>query len=402
MSIENFDVAILGGGLAGLSAAVCLCTESSLSVALIEMQGIGANKTIRALYSEAINEFGLQKAVVQEYTKFVYHSPLGAMASFDYGKAALCGVDYYLACKILWELADKNGLETRFARATGLSPLPPELNSPIQIHLSSGDRIQAQILVDASGPSQWTARQLNINRSKLYSVCYGEHLSGCEIKDNSTFRFLAGNNKYGNGGGWFYPIQEHDVSFGYSIVVSEKDARTQLVPGYWCAKREFLPYADWVKGSKRKRIEGGVIPVGRIAKFTNDRILIIGDAGGQANSWSVEGCRPALQNGQFAARVIKNTFDVNRFDQNKLAIFEREWIKRNGERFWRTASCSDVTWHRSAEENDRLITLYQQLDAQSQLAQLRDNSASFFEQIYARGGYTRRQLMKWLGVSGRK
>ncbi|NIV13300.1 MAG: hypothetical protein GWN62_19055 [Aliifodinibius sp.] len=300
-------------------------------------------------------------------------------------------------CQILYNRAVDNGLRCLTATAKRLSPNPISFDHTISIQLSDGKKIDTQVLIDASGFSQWAARQLGIRQSRHYSICYGELLTNCTIEATSYFRFLAPNQHYGNGGGWFYPTGNDSVSFGYSIVTRNlQEKQNNLVKGYADAKQSFHPYANWLQESQRQRIEAGIIPVGRIDQFVDHRLVIIGDAGGQAYPWSVEGCRPALYNGRSCARAILAAFESNQFDRSKLAVFEKEWQKENRERFWRTASVADIIWSQSDEQWDKMIKKTQRLSPQRQLYTLRDNRASWLAKIYAVGGYVRRRFVNWL------
>jgi flavin-dependent dehydrogenase len=395
--MEKVDVVIVGGGIAGLSVAVAICSESNLAVMLVEKRGVGSNHVTPTVFSEAINEFGLADSVLRNYTAYVFHSPLGAIARFDYQHAALASLDYEKACTILFEQAVSDGLELLAAKAVNWSPAVPDPTRPLVIHLDNGKSIQTEVLIDATGHVQWAAKHLKIGLSRYYSHCFGELLKNCSVEEGSSFRLLTNNSRYGNGGGWFYPTGENSVSMGYSVIVPESQTdRTQLRAGYWAAKQEFQPYADWVKEGVRQRIESGIIPIGRIGRFVADRILIVGDAAGQAHPWVVEGCRPNLYNGRLCAQVVLHAFKKKRFDRSMLASYERKWSGSNRERFWRTASVAELNLARSDQNWDWVVAATQRLSPEQQLRELRDNPASVFQQAYAVAGYVRRQFAKWV------
>jgi hypothetical protein len=57
---------------------------------------------------------------------------------------------------------------------------------------------------------------------------------------------------------------------------------------------------------------------------------------------------------------------------------------------------AEVTWNRSDQEGEKVINRSQSLTPRQHLVLLRDNPASFFEKIYARGGYARREIVKFI------
>ncbi len=395
--MQRADVVIVCGGVAGLAAAVKLCSESNLDIILVEKKKIGANKTTPLVFSEIISEFGLEDSVHQYYMKYAMHSPLGAIATFDYQRNALASLNYQKVCTTLHERSSSNGLELRNARAVNWSPSAPETSKPLIVNLDNGDSIQTQVLIDASGTAQWAAKQLPVKLSPYYSVCYGEFLSGCSFDDASTVRFFAPNSRYGSGGGWFYPIAEEFVSMGYATLKQKcVQAGKDLIEGYFASKQEFQPYAEWVKKGVVERTEAGVIPVGNIGRFVDNRIVITGDAAGQSIPWSMMGIGTGLANGRMCAEVILSAFAKKRFDRSFLSKYERKWAKLNREPFWRSLSLIEPTWIALNDKDwDDSIKMYQNLSAEDQLRSWKHNYATLFHKVYAVAGYYRRRLAKW-------
>ena len=383
--MEKADVVIVGGGISGLAAALSLCCESKLDVVLVEQKSIGANRSTPVVFPEMIHEFGLEDSIHQYYNEYAFHSPLGATGRFDYQRNALASINYQKACTTLYDKAADDGLELRKAKAVNWLPAIPVPAQPLLIHLDNGDSIKTQVLIEASGHVQWAAKELKIRLSPYYSVCYGEFLTGCSFVDNSTFYFLAPNSRYGTGGGWFYPVGEESASMGYAILVRKPpQSNKNLLAGYLAAKQEFQPFADWVEEAVTQRIEGGVIPVGRIGRFVDNRILIVGDAAGQAPPWCMMGFNSGLNNGRLCAQVLLRAFAQKSFDRSMLSIYEHQWAKSNGESFWRAASVIEPTWIEQTDEGwDQFIATCQNLSPEEQLKNLCDYPASPFQRAYA-------------------
>ncbi|MBI4845902.1 MAG: NAD(P)/FAD-dependent oxidoreductase [Candidatus Omnitrophica bacterium] len=394
--MRKTEVAIIGGGMAGLSAAAALCENSKLNVTLIEKDNVGVNETVRAVFTEIIEEFGLGKSILSNYSRYVFHSALGEQAYFDYKKNVMVAIDYKKACNELLERALSKGLILIKQKAVNFSSVSPE--SLLLINLKDGDSVITELLIDASGYTQWAAHYLHIPVSRYYSVSYGELLKKCQIEDVKAFRLLAPNSSYGNGGGWAYPLDVATISFGYSIITEKLETyEAGLKKGYFEAKSKFEPYAAWINNAEKIREEAGIIPVGRIGRFVDERVLIIGDAAGQANPWSIEGCRPALLNGRLAAQITMKAFDKKKFNSSFLMQFEREWNQYNRERFWRTNSSSAITWFKTSDMQwDKIVASQKHLDPEVQFEYLKENKVPFLVTAYAIAGFIRRALVKKL------
>ena len=391
------DVLIVGGGCAGLITADYLCKNSRLKVFLADNKEPGWNNTVRAAEINILLQLGLEKSILRKFNKFIIRSPLGAEASFDYKKDFFASIDYQRLCKELQKRALQNGLIWKTAKVMSFEPNPPRPESPLVVKLEDNSLIQTHILVDASGFQQWAARQLNIQRSSLLSVCYGELLENCNFEEDEYFHLLAQNSRFGKGGGWFYPTVNNAASFGYSIIVPNTQLRKfHPYSGFTKAKKEFKPYSNWVKESNKSHTEGGVIPVGRIGRFYDHHILIVGDSAGQAFPWTVEGVRPALLNGLDCAQIICEAFENGNFSGDFLKSYEMGWKKKYHERFWRSASLADFIWAGEDRDIDLNIKKLNLLSPQKQYDLTFENKVNWFQKAYAFGGYWRRRFVKWL------
>jgi 2-polyprenyl-6-methoxyphenol hydroxylase-like FAD-dependent oxidoreductase len=187
---SELDVLIVGGGAAGLSVAIELCT-AGLHVDLIEQREVGWNHALRTVAIDTLHQFGLDDCLLQEYRGLLWDGPLGSKVQFDYGNTAYAAVDYTHLCRILLDHALLNGLVLHRTRALNWTPQLLVPNEPLEIYMSDGNRLSAKLLVDASGPAQWAARRSGIARSAYFSVCYGELLKGINCENPGKFHFLA-------------------------------------------------------------------------------------------------------------------------------------------------------------------------------------------------------------------
>jgi flavin-dependent dehydrogenase len=391
--MKDVDVVILGGGIAGLGVACQLCAQSKLKVVLIEQQSIGSNKTTPVVFPDHIEAFNITDSIDTHYSRHVLQSFLGSSATFDYKHSALVSINYEKACQRLLGQAERNGLEVIYARALDFKRSTIE-QKKVEIVLDNNSSIIAQLFVDASGYRQWGAEKIGIPHSPYYSICIGEVFADCTHDRDDTFWFLAPSKKFGSGGGWYYPLQNRRASMGYAQLVSSPTFdKTVLYDQYNAAKNEFKPFSDWIKNARSERIEYGVIPVGNIKRFSDDQLLIIGDAAGQAIPWSMMGFDSSLKNACVCSDIVLEAFAKKRFDKFFLRCYDKKWKKIYGESFWRTISIIEPTWiNRTEAEWDLFLRRINDVPASMQLNGWRYNPTTFAQKIYAYVGFYRRKI----------
>lgn len=399
-TMENADIVIVGGGIAGLGTAYQLSIRTDLSIVLIEQDAVGDNKTTPVTFPDHLETYHIKESVNTYYSQHVLQSYLGGAARYDYKHKALASIDYSKACNILLKTSQKNGLKRIKAKAQNFYFSKNNKKNVLVLNLNTKESISTQILVDATGYRQWGAGQLGLDRSPYYSVCIGETLSNCSHKQEDAFWFLAPSKHFGNGGGWYYPLKDGRASMGYAQLLSKPVFnKSQLREGFNAAKREFNPFAYWVRDAQPERLEYGIIPVGNLKRFVDDRFLIIGDAAGQAIPWTMMGFDAALKNGILCSDVILDAFKKGRFDKKILGQYEKLWKKNYQEPFWRTMSHIEPVWlSRTDEDWDSFFQSLGTVPAEQQLKNWRYDHVAYYQKIYAVLGYYRRRL--WRKIFG--
>lgn len=353
----KYDITIIGGGLAGLSTALYICSKVDAAVVIIDKGRIGdPTKTSPFTFPETVEKYGVKDAVLQTYTKYTYRSPVGTSATWEYSEPVFLTLDYQEVCKNLLTRARKRGnLEV----LQNIKVVDFEVNREafgiknLTLKLSANEDIETDILVDASGKSFFVAHKFGLSLPSFYSHAYGEILDNCKIEDPNEMHILAGK-KYGTGGGWFYPLNGKKARFGIAEVTDSLDyPETTVRKNFLEAYKNFWPYSEMVKNSKTVRSEFGSIPIGAIEKFCSDRILIVGDAAGHATPWFCEGVRPALESGQICGKVIARAYEQQDYSQKTLEKYQEEWDRRNRRRYTVSFQKTIHKWFRTQEEWDK-------------------------------------------------
>jgi len=372
--LEKFDIIIIGGGIAGLSTALHLCRETDATLLLLEKSFIGdPTKTSPFTFPDIVERFGLSDAVLQKYTRFVYRSPTGVAACFEYENPTFVTLDYQKMCNIIFNQIRKEG-NVEVMEKTKVLDLEIQNDflstATLRLTLSNSTDASCNVLCDASGCNFFTLRKLGIKIPSLYSHPYGELLAGCKIEDPNEMCIFAGN-KYGNGGGWLYPIDRNMARFGFATVTCSPIYPRDIVErNFENAKRDFYPCNEMLAGAEKTRSEFGTIPIEPLKKFVYGQILMVGDAAGQATPWYGEGIRPALESGEMCGKTIAEACQKGKFRRKTLKRYQHLWDdeKRKAYSLARAES-----YFRNQEQWDNSVRLQASLTREEMLGIIRYN-----------------------------
>lgn len=355
----KYDIGIVGAGVAGLSTALHACSKIDGTIIIFEKGKIGdPRKTSPFTFPDVVERYDLEDSVLQRYSRFTYRSPTGISASFEYDEPVFVTLDYEKACRIILDRIKKDGnvsvLENVEVRSFEFNKGFLRKKNLI-LSLSDSQNIAVDVLVDASGKSFFAARKMGLKLPPLYSHPYGELLVGCEVADPSEMCIFAGK-KYGNGGGWFYPIDEKTARFGFATVTRTPDFPMALVKqNFVNAREEFYPYNHLLKNARTVRSEKGTIPLGPLRKFVYPSIMIVGDVGGQATPWYCEGIRPALESGELCAETLCEAYQKKNYSTKILKKYQEKWDARNRNIYSKSTKIGFWSWFRTQEEWDSAV-----------------------------------------------
>jgi len=397
------DVIIIGGGLAGVSAARTLIKGSDVSVALVEERGIGSNNPSPMTFADVLDQFGLTEHSIARYQHFLFHSPLGAQSRHSFDGHPLVLLDYQKACQTLLQQAQQSEhLSLVQGRARTLRR--DEHGRWVLEVLPAGEskdtrRIYAPLLIDASGASLFATRQLGLPEARLFSHCYGEVRATSHMLDDESALLLAPCERFGNGGGWFYPLGKHRASFGYATLSSDANYPGSLVrERFRHAFQEFEPYASWLADMPVDHIEQGIIPLYPPRRLAHDGLLLIGDAARSATIWTCMGVEQALVTGHLAGEAAIQACRQGVFARRVLVAYEREWNRLYRRMYQQSAWLAPIVWRQGEASWNQQTALLQRLTPEQMLARLRVNWPQLswpqiaFTRCYDLAGRMRRRL----------
>lgn len=398
------DIAIIGGGLAGLSSVLTITEHSKARVILID-GAIGSNRSIPLTFFDTIQKYGLEDSILGRYHGFAMRTRSGNQALRIFDETLFVSLDYSAASNQLYTRLQEYPTFTHLsAWAVKLDRNPAGWS----VCLRNKSKVTCNLLIDASGRAHFTARQLGHPTPPMYSHSYGRLFRNCSAPagEERVALFLTGNPRHGNGGGWFYPLGGQRASFGFArLTNSSQFPEKECQQGFEYALQDFSPYAEILQDAIPEDVHIGSIPIGPVKRLVYDGLMLVGDAAGQATPWACMGAEPALLNGQLCGRVAVSAFREQDFSQSRLLDYERMWKTRNGRGYRQSVMLADLEWQRGEAAWNYTVNKLDQMSGPEMLHSLRHNTPHislpliWWLLVYDRLGLIRRSLRDRLNRS---
>jgi ubiquinone biosynthesis UbiH/UbiF/VisC/COQ6 family hydroxylase len=326
----DFDVVIVGGGLAGLALAVAL-KKSRLSIAVVEgrvpVRPPGWDARIYAIspanvrFLDEVGIWGHLDAarVTPVGTMEVYGDAGGRMdfSAYDAGVAELAWiVEASLIHGELWETARRQGNVTLFCPAT---PTTLAVDSEAAaLMLADGRRLSSRLVVAADGADSWTRATAGIDVS---FKPYGQHGVVANFRTEKPHREVACQWFRADGVLAYLPLPGKLMSIVWSTPAAHAAELLALPPEVFC---------DRVADAGARRLGALSLetpPVSfplrlmRAPKMVAPRLALIGDAAHAIHPLSGHGINLGFQD----ARVLAETLATRpeHIDCGDLA-----WLRR--------------------------------------------------------------------------
>jgi geranylgeranyl reductase family protein len=210
-------------------------------------------------------------------------------------------------------------------------------NDKATILLKDGGSIEAEIIVGADGVWSVIAQKTGLReKSCKMRICFFQEFEVDEAIMDEYFTksrnsYIHSRFQHTTGYGWVFPKKKH-LNIGLGNLWSRNfDIDNKNV------KKHYYNYISYLKNNKLipknlkpVKIKGGALPFYPLKKTYDNRIILVGDAGGFINPISGEGIYYAMTSGKIAAKVINEAFEKKETNAKFLSKFQKCWKKEFG------------------------------------------------------------------------
>ena len=324
----DYDIAVVGGGPAGLSAA-CTAAKFKAKVILFEKdESIAHNiRTSGVTWIEEIEKLGISKEHYNPIKNYSFISPSNEVIIRG-NTAKSCVLNVRSVYQHLAFLAAEAGSEIMVrSNVINIALNSENRISGLKASTPKGDMvIGSRLVIDASGFNSSIARRLGlVSEWKRYGIG-AEYECYCENVDRETWILMVGRKYSDAGYAWVFPLSENRVRIG--VGVGRPESNTDPLQKLNSIIDKKLKPLDKMGTIQPIELHYGFIPnEGLRTSTVSDGLMLVGDSAGQANPLVLEGIRYAIEFGMLAGEIGAKSLARNS-NKESLLEYERIWKSR--------------------------------------------------------------------------
>ena len=323
---EKFDIVVVGGGPAGLSAAYSAAKGGAKVILFEKDESIAHSiRTSGVTWISEMERLGIPSKFYNPIRNYRFIAPSNdVLITGNVSKS--CVLDIRATYQHLAFLAAKEGAQIMVKsnvidvikdghRVAGVKASTPKGKLTVR----------STLVIDASGFSTSVGRKAGVaGQWKRYGVG-AEYECYCEGIDSATWVLMVGQKYSEAGYAWLFPLSTNRVRIGVGIGRPESKV-DPLENLHKIIEKRFKPL-DAVRDGNIQPIElhYGFIPNEGVRRNSIvDGLIMVGDSAGQSNPLVLEGIRYAIEFGRLAGKVGADSLSQNS-DRESLLEYERSW-----------------------------------------------------------------------------
>jgi digeranylgeranylglycerophospholipid reductase len=322
----HYDIVVVGGGPAGLSAAYTASKLHASTIVLEKDDGVGQFvRTSGVSWIENIKALGIPEKYYNPIKNYRIISPTDEV-NFNGEIARSCVLDVRATYQYLASLAIRSGSDlmvrsrvndviSSSSRITGVKAKTPK-----------GElEISSKLVIDASGFCSTVARRAKfVPQWRRYGIG-AEYECFCDGVDPNTWILMVGSMYSDGGYAWLFPLSKDRIRIGVGVGRPESKLDPLKILNE-LVERRVKPLNE-LSNLQPIELHYGLIPnEGCVRSTIHDGLLLVGDSAGQSNPLILEGIRFAIEFGRLAGEVGVNSLSDGATAQS-LMKYETTWRK---------------------------------------------------------------------------
>lgn len=342
-NIENFDICIIGGSIAGNYLSYLL-SKTELKIAIIEEhEEIGLPFQCAGIISKKLSKLiELPKDIVLnrvEIARLV--APSGKSITLS-GDERPYIVDRIALDKLFYEKIKDNRNITYFfgEKFKSFDYIQNDYQKQVLIQTSKR-QIKSKLLIGCDGPLSTVARALGVRNKIIY---------GAQIRVKGNFNqheaLMYFDPRWKELFGWVVPEGKNIYRIG---LASSKNAIKNL--------KIFLKKLN-INFENKINQQGGIIPIGLMNNLSFDNVLLLGDSACQVKATTGGGIVMLLSCARYAADCVMKCCKMNDFSRKKIKkYYEKPSLAHVGKELKIHYMIRTVIEHFNTEDYDIFIQI---------------------------------------------